>query len=218
MVRQARASKAEAFFKENAAEWDGIRRLHVDDASVEEALLEQLPDRPGWEHLDIGTGTGRILKIVSPKAKRAVGIDLSLEMLTVARSTLAGPEFANCRVRHGDMQQLPLDDDSFDVVTFHLVIHYAERPELVLSEATRPLRPGGKVIVVDFAPHDEGASKDRARASVARFYGQRNVQLVRSRRIGPGRHCSLGRQSAHGLFMVRHKAGDRSRFGEFSKR
>ena len=131
MVRQERASKAEAFFKENAAEWDGIRRLHVDDASVEEALLELLPDRPGWEHLDIGTGTGRILKIISPKAKRAVGIDLSLEMLTVARSTLAGPEFANCRVRHGDMQQLPLDDDSFDVVTFHLVIHYAERPELV---------------------------------------------------------------------------------------
>ena len=155
MVRQERASKAEAFFKENAAEWDGIRRLHVDDASVEEALLELLPDRPGWEHLDIGTGTGRILKIISPKAKRAVGIDLSLEMLTVARSTLAGPEFANCRVRHGDMQQLPLDDDSFDVVTFHLVLHYAERPELVFSEATRPLRPGGKVIVVDFAPHDE---------------------------------------------------------------
>ena len=155
MVRQERASKAEAFFKENAAEWDGIRRLHVDDASVEEALLELLPDRPGWEHLDIGTGTGRILKIISPKAKRAVGIDLSLEMLTVARSTLAGPEFANCRVRHGDMQQLPLDDDSFDVVTFHLVLHYAERPKLVLSEATRPLRPGGKVIVVDFAPHDE---------------------------------------------------------------
>ncbi|MEC7397748.1 MAG: metalloregulator ArsR/SmtB family transcription factor, partial [Pseudomonadota bacterium] len=155
MVRQERASKAEAFFKENAAEWDGIRRLHVDDASVEEAVLELLPDRPGWEHLDIGTGTGRILKIISPKAKRAVGIDLSLEMLTVARSTLAGPEFANCRVRHGDMQQLPLDDDSFDVVTFHLVLHYAERPELVFSEATRPLRPGGKVIVVDFAPHDE---------------------------------------------------------------
>ena len=155
MVRQERASKAEAFFKENAAEWDGIRRLHVDDASVEEALLELLPDRSGWEHLDIGTGTGRILKIISPKAKRAVGIDLSLEMLTVARSTLAGPEFANCRVRHGDMQQLPLDDDSFDVVTFHLVLHYAERPELVLSEATRSLRPGGKVIVVDFAPHDE---------------------------------------------------------------
>ncbi len=155
MVRQERASKAEAFFKENAAEWDGIRRLHVDDASVEEALLELLPDRPGWEHLDIGTGTGRILKIISPKAKRAVGIDLSLEMLTVARSTLAGPEFANCRVRHGDMQQLPLDDDSFDVVTFHLVLHYAERPELVFSEATRPLRPDGKVIVVDFAPHDE---------------------------------------------------------------
>jgi len=155
IVRQERASKAEAFFKENAAEWDGIRRLHVDDESVEEALLELLPDRPGWEHLDIGTGTGRILKFIAPKAKRAVGIDLSLEMLTVARSALAGPEFANCRVRHGDMQRLPLEENSFDVVTFHLVLHYAERPEFVLSEATRPLRPGGKVIVVDFAPHGE---------------------------------------------------------------
>ena len=155
VVREERALRAELFFKENAAEWNGICRLHVDDASVERALLELLPDRPDWEHLDIGTGTGRILKIISPKAKRAVGVDLSLEMLAVARSTLAGPNSTNCSVRHGDMQQLPLDDASFDVVTFHLVLHYAERPELVLSEATRQLRPGGKVIVVDFAPHDE---------------------------------------------------------------
>ena len=155
IVRQKRILKADGFFKQNAAEWDSIRRLHINDASVEEALLELLPARPGWEHLDIGTGTGRILKIISPKVRRAVGIDLSLEMLTVARSALAGPDFANCRVRHGDMQRLSLDNDSFDVVTFHLVLHYAERPELVLSEAMRPLRPGGKIIVVDFAPHCE---------------------------------------------------------------
>ena len=155
MVRNLRVSKAEGFFKRNAAEWDGIRGLHINDASVEEALLELLPTQSGWEHLDVGTGTGRILKIIAPKARRAVGIDLSIEMLTVARSALAGPEFANCQVRHGDMQRLPLDKDTFDVVTFHLVLHYAERPELVLLEATRPLRPNGKVIVVDFAPHSE---------------------------------------------------------------
>tara|TARA_B100000676_G_scaffold308209_1_gene368476 strand:- start:887 stop:1870 length:984 start_codon:yes stop_codon:yes gene_type:complete len=155
MVRQNRISKAESFFKQNAKEWDGIRRLHINDASVEEALLEFLPARSGWEHLDIGTGTGRILKIIAPKAKRAVGIDLSLEMLSVARSALASPEFSNCQVRHGDMQRLPFENDTFDVATFHLVLHYAERPELVLSEATRLLRPSGKLIVVDFAPHCE---------------------------------------------------------------
>lgn len=152
-VRASRAERAAAFFKRNAADWDQIRRLHVNDKAVERALLGLLPTEPGWEHVDIGTGTGRILEIVAPLTQRAVGIDLSHEMLTVARSHLAHAGLANCRVRHGDMHQLPLPTASFDVATFHLVLHYAENPAAAIAEATRVLRPGGRLIVIDFAPH-----------------------------------------------------------------
>lgn len=154
-VRQERAARAAEFFRQNADDWDEIRRLHVDDASVEKALLELLPTEIGWEHVDIGTGTGRILEIIAPKVKRAVGIDLSHEMLTVARSNLAQADQSNCHVRYGDMRQMELQPESFDVATFHLVLHYADDPSIVLSEAARVLRPGGQLIVIDFAPHLE---------------------------------------------------------------
>ena len=154
-VRASRTERAAAFFKRSAAEWDSIRRLHVNDADLEQALLTLLPSHAGWDHIDIGTGTGRILEIVAPRVERAVGIDLSHEMLTVARSNLARAGLTNCHVRHCDMHQLPYPSASFDVATFHLVLHYAEHPAAAIAEATRVLRPGGRLIVIDFAPHRE---------------------------------------------------------------
>ena len=154
-VRRNRASRAEEFFKQNAQNWDEIRRMHVDDESVERALRDMLPARPGWNHVDIGTGTGRILEMVAPMTERAIGIDLSHEMLTMARSNLARANLTNCHLRYGDMRQLELQPESFDVATFHLVLHYAEEPALVLAEAARLLRPGGRIVVIDFAPHVE---------------------------------------------------------------
>ncbi len=159
-VRRARAARAAEFFRRNAGEWDEIRRLHVDDAKVERALLELLPREGPWDHLDIGTGTGRILEIVGTRVARAIGIDLSHEMLTVARANLERARLAHCRVRHGDMHQLDLPPESFDVATFHLVLHYAEDPGRAIAEAARTLRPGGRVIVIDFAPHREKRLSD----------------------------------------------------------
>ena len=154
-VRAARATRAAAFFRDNAADWDQIRRLHVNDAEVEDALLTLLPTTDGWDHLDIGTGTGRILEVVGPRAGRAVGVDFSREMLAVARANLDGAELPNCQLRQADMRQLPLPAEDIDVATFHLVLHYAEDPAEAITEATRVLRPGGRLIIVDFAPHKE---------------------------------------------------------------
>jgi ArsR family transcriptional regulator len=152
-VRRQRVEIAAAYFRRNAAHWDEIRSLHVDEAEVESALLALLPgDRVG-DHLDIGTGTGRILELIAPHADRAIGIDLSREMLAVARTRLERPTVGHCRLRKGDMYRLPWPEDSFDLVTFHQVMHYADDPGAALAEAARVLRPGGRLIVVDFAPH-----------------------------------------------------------------
>ena len=153
-VRRQRAETAAAYFRRNAAHWDEIRSLYVDEAEVEGAVLAQLPgDRVG-DHLDIGTGTGRILELVAPHADRAIGIDMSREMLAVARTRLEQPTAGHCQLRQGDMYRLPWPEDSFDLVTFHQVMHYADDPGAALAEAARVLRPGGRLIVVDFAPHD----------------------------------------------------------------
>ncbi|EKV28218.1 Transcriptional regulator, ArsR family [Caenispirillum salinarum AK4] len=153
-LRAERDAEAAEYFSRNAAEWDRIRSLHVDDAEVERQLLTLLPPDSAGELLDIGTGTGRVLTLYGPHVERAVGVDRSREMLSVARTSLDREGLANCMVRLGDMYQLPVADGSFDSVVIHQVLHYAERPADALAEAARVLRPGGRLVVVDFAPHD----------------------------------------------------------------
>lgn len=159
-VQTARAQQAAEYFRDNAARWDQIRSLHIDDAEIERAMLTLLkPDNVG-ALLDIGTGTGRMLIVYGAQATRAVGIDLSREMLSVARVNLERAGLRNCQVRLGDMYQLPVANESFDSVTIHQVLHYADAPAEVIAEAARALRPGGRLIVADFIPHREEALRE----------------------------------------------------------
>lgn len=153
-VKAERARLAADYFRKNAKRWDEIRRMHADDADVEAALSEVVGDQPIGGFLDIGTGTGRILELFGPAAKRAVGIDLSREMLNVARANLDRAGLTNCEVRLGDMYGLSADAERYDLVTVHQVLHYADQPGLAIAEAARVLSPGGRLVVVDFAHHD----------------------------------------------------------------
>lgn len=154
-VRSERAARAAAFFRKNAAHWEQIRRLYINDQEVERALLDLLPKSEIDELLDIGTGTGRILEVYGDSIRRGVGVDLSRQMLSVARVNLEQRGLTNCQVRLGDMGQLPLADERFGAVTFHLALHYAEEPARAIAEAAHYLAPGGRMVVVDFAPHRE---------------------------------------------------------------
>ena len=153
-VRELREAEARRHFAARARDWDQIRSLHVDEGKVESALLELFGDRPPKSLLDIGTGTGRILQLLAPRIGFGLGLDLSHEMLSVARAKLDTPDAKNCQVRQGDMYRLELPDASFEGATLHQVLHYADRPADVLKEAARVLAPGGRLVVVDFAPHE----------------------------------------------------------------
>ncbi|MBX6369951.1 MAG: metalloregulator ArsR/SmtB family transcription factor [Rhodospirillales bacterium] len=153
-IKRARAEAAAAYFRANAARWDEIRSLHVDEREVEAALVRLLPDQGVRDLLDIGTGTGRMLELFGPRVQQAVGIDLSREMLAVARVNLERAGLRNGSVRQADMYQLPFPGGSFDAVVIHQVLHYAERPAAAIAEAARVLRPGGHLLVIDFLPHE----------------------------------------------------------------
>ncbi len=153
-VRQARAQSAETYFSEIAGEWDRLRALHYPEAAIEQAILEAVEGQQFERIVDLGTGTGRMLTLLAPLTKEAEGLDLSHHMLTVARANLNRAEARNARVRQGDVTDTPFETASADLVIVHQVLHYLENPEAVLSEAARILKPGGRLLVIDFAPHD----------------------------------------------------------------
>lgn len=152
-VKRKRQERATEYFSENAASWDHIRTLHAPDRAVEAALLKLVGRRPFQSMLDLGTGTGRLLELFSPLYRRGVGIDMSREMLTVARANLDKAGVANAQVRQGDIFAPPVERDAFDLVTIHQVLHYLDEPAAAIREAARLLRPGGRLLIVDFAPH-----------------------------------------------------------------
>jgi len=152
-IKRARSEAASSYFRENAGRWHEIRSLHVPEREVEEALVRLLPDGDLGDLLDVGTGTGRMLEVLGPRARRAVGVDQSREMLAIARANLEAAGLRHCHVRQADMYQLPFPSGSFDAAVIHQVLHFAEDPADVLGEAARVLRPGGRLLVVDFAPH-----------------------------------------------------------------
>jgi ArsR family transcriptional regulator len=152
-VRRANADRAAEYFRLNATKWDEVRSLHIAEVRVEEALMNLLPESGMGDFLDIGTGTGRILELVGPRVERGVGVDVSREMLAVARANLQNAGLRNCQVRQGDMYQLPFPGESFDATVIHQVLHFASDPAEVIAEAARALKPGGRLVVVDFAPH-----------------------------------------------------------------
>ncbi|MFI4947876.1 MAG: ArsR/SmtB family transcription factor [Alphaproteobacteria bacterium] len=153
VIKQQRAELAAAYFRENAAHWHKIRSLYIDEVEVEVGLSEVIAATAPKDLLDIGTGTGRVIEVLGPRVGHALGIDQSREMLAVARVNLERAGLSNSIVRLGDMYQLPLADASFDAVVIHQVLHYADRPAAAIAEAARVLRPGGILVVVDFAPH-----------------------------------------------------------------
>ena len=152
-VRSARQDQAAQYFAAQAPRWDQVRSLHLDEAKVESALLGLFGDQPPRSLLDIGTGTGRVLQLMAPRIGFGLGVDLSREMLSMARANLDRTSLRNCQVRQGDMYHLPLPDGSFDAATLHNVLRFADDPGAALAEAARVLRPGGRLVVVDFAPH-----------------------------------------------------------------
>src|SRR5262249_55154724 len=153
-VRASRATSAQAYFRAHAVEWDRIRRLHAADAAVEGEIKAALADRPFRTLLDLGTGTGRMLELLGPGLERGLGIDLSLDMLALARARLDRAGLRHCSVRQGDIYDLALPRDSFDVVILHQVLHYLDDGARAVREAARVLRPQGRLLVIDFAPHE----------------------------------------------------------------
>ena len=152
-AREARRKQAATYFAEQAGDWDRIRALHAPEERVEATLNSMIGDKPFRSLLDLGTGTGRMLELLAPRAVRAVGIDQSAAMLALARSRIDQANLRNVHLRQGDIYAPPVERDGYDLIVIHQVLHFLDDPARALKEAARALAPGGRLVVVDFDAH-----------------------------------------------------------------
>ncbi|MEL7028387.1 MAG: class I SAM-dependent methyltransferase [Pseudomonadota bacterium] len=195
LARRARADAAAEYFRKNAAQWDEIRSLHSPDSEIERVMRELLGSDTCETCVDFGAGTGRVLVALADRYRRGVGYDLSLEMLAVARANLEREGVAHAQVRQGDLYSAPLEPASVDLVTIHQVLHYVTDPGGAVLEASRILRPGGRLLIVDFAPHDLEFLREQhahrrlgfADEEVRAWAEAASLDVVRTETLAPGR-------------------------------
>ncbi|ACB94763.1 metalloregulator ArsR/SmtB family transcription factor [Beijerinckia indica] len=154
-VRRQRAEQAARYFEAQAINWDELRAMHVPEERVEAAIRETVGTEKIEALLDLGTGTGRMLELLAPLASRAVGVDQSPQMLGLARVRLERAGLRNTQLRQGDLYALPVEPAFYDHVIMHQVLHYLDDPLRALREAGRALRADGRLLIIDFAPHEE---------------------------------------------------------------
>lgn len=153
-VRSARAKSADPYFQQLTDDWNQTGELNYFDSEFESVLMEAAGTRPLSNVIDIGTGIGQMLTLFSDRAASIEGVDCNHEMLMVARVNLTRDQINNAKVRQGDATALPFADDCADLVIVHQVLHYVDMPEKVIAEASRVLRPSGRLLIVDFSPHN----------------------------------------------------------------
>lgn len=192
-LREERERAAQAYFQGHAGEWDRIRALHVAEAEVEDAIGQVLGPGPFDLLVDLGTGTGRMLELFRDRYRRGLGIDLSPAMLAYARAKLERSGIANAHVRQGDIYDLPLPDQAAGALLMHQVLHFLSDPHRAVREAARVLAPGGRLLIVDFAPHEleflrEQFAHERlgfSREQVAHWLADCGLDLMETRDLVP---------------------------------
>jgi DNA-binding transcriptional ArsR family regulator/precorrin-6B methylase 2 len=148
-----RAERSRRHFDERPDSWAVFQERSC-DAALRPIALARLVDRKRLL-VDVGTGAGFLLSQLSSCAERVIGVDHSRQMLRKARERAAREGLANVEFREGDLENLPIEDESADGAFAVLVLHHAPRPSTAVRELTRACRPGGRVVVVDFLPHSE---------------------------------------------------------------
>ncbi len=145
-----RKVRSRSFFARAAGQWDSLRRQLYGEAFLVSTVAALLPS--DWIVADLGCGTGAITCELARWVRRVIGVDDSDAMLAIARRRVAGLD--NVDLRAGDLEALPLDAGSCDAALLALSLGYAGRPAVVIGEASRVLRGGGRAVVVDLLLHD----------------------------------------------------------------
>lgn len=183
-----------------SAQWEDVRRSAESTYSdaqlvsrVLKAVFDHDADNSLGELLDIGTGSGSMLRVLGGHARHAVGLDMSTQALRVARAKVHGAGLNHCVFKRGDMYELPFESDSFDAVSFDHVLSAATQPAQALREAVRVLRRGGRIIIVEDTARMADMAADKPQVLLRRWLERAGMQCDRLKALRTGeRQLLLG--------------------------
>jgi ArsR family transcriptional regulator len=166
-----------------------------------------------------------MLELFRERYRRGLGIDLSPAMLAYARAKLEGAELRHAQVRQGDIYDLPLADQSADAAVMHQVLHFLSDPQRALREAARVLAPGGRLLIVDFAPHELEFLRDEfaherlgfAGPLVEQWLADSGLQVMGRRDLAPGSENGTAKLTVSVWVAERPRGGSRAEKVEASK-
>jgi ubiquinone/menaquinone biosynthesis C-methylase UbiE/DNA-binding transcriptional ArsR family regulator len=149
-VLRKRQDKMRAFFDDVAGRFGRSYVPGKSWKSVAEALLKLMPP---MVIADLGAGEGAFSLLLAQRAKHVIAVDTSARMVEVGRQQAKRQSVKNLEYRLGDMEEVPIDDVSVDLVFFSQSLHHAMHPERAVAEAWRILKPGGRIAILDLAKH-----------------------------------------------------------------
>ena len=149
-VLRKRQDKMRAFFDDVAGRFGRSYVPGKSWKSVAEALLKLMPP---MVIADLGAGEGAFSLLLAQRAKQVIAVDTSARMVEVGRQQAKRQGVKNVDYRLGDMEEVPIDEASVDLVFFSQSLHHALHPERAVTEAWRILKPGGRIAILDLAKH-----------------------------------------------------------------
>ncbi|QUD86148.1 ArsR/SmtB family transcription factor [Phenylobacterium montanum] len=198
-VRAGRLNLAADYFAQNASRWDELRSLYTAENEVEAAILAAAGPGPFKRLVDLGSGTGRMLTLLGQRAELSIGLDLSQQMLNIARQQTREAGLGHCELRHGDIFATRLPDSFADLVVVHQVLHYLSDPAAAVAEAGRLVQPGGRLLIVDFAPHRLEFLREAHRHRRLGFSDTEIARWLAAAGLAPADPVTLPAKDDHGL-------------------
>jgi ArsR family transcriptional regulator len=172
------------------------------ESMVQQVLDDVLGRAPLGDVLDVGVGSGALLRLLAARARSAVGVDVARGMRVLARTRLQQAGLGHCAtVRAGDLHALPFADLSFDLVVLDEVLALSPRPQTALAEALRVLRPLGRLLIFDrILPAARRLPGERVRDGL---YENQLLVMLRAQ----GLHCTRpvwfpGRSPDHAVLVA----------------
>ncbi|MBW2398682.1 MAG: methyltransferase domain-containing protein [Deltaproteobacteria bacterium] len=123
-------------------------------------MLKDLPVSPDAEALDVATGTGEFARALAPHVASVVGLDATDAMMEQGKKFVEGAGIENIVFRKGIVQELPFEDETFDIVSSRYAFHHFADPKPVISEMARVCKTGGHVIIVDIVVPDASTAAE----------------------------------------------------------